>query len=312
MSDIQVSYVLTVYNKAEYLPFTLASFRQQTDSMRVEFVFVDDCSTDNSLEIIKHYTFGWQHVVILHNTDNRGPSVRLNQGVRAASGQYVCLMDADDILPVDGPHQMLLLMEKFQADVLYGRWQKPGKKPGDLLGVQMTDQPAYTISYTPLEYVLRGKFIRMTLMVRRDVFLKAGGADERIFIQDESLPLRLAYHARIFIAMHETVILVPDVLRTTLSDNKTQLNHDRFLAYKNALEDFKNVSPKIQHLLYQRAISAAWKHRRAAKNSFLLPSFLTPLFWHYLQVKLFPVCPKPAKLAALTKMFAALPAIRRM
>ena len=53
---IDVSFVMTVYNKAYYLPSVLKALFNQTGLNNPEFIFVDDCSTDNSVEIMSEYT----------------------------------------------------------------------------------------------------------------------------------------------------------------------------------------------------------------------------------------------------------------
>ena len=83
MSDTKkpptVSAVVTVYNKAPHLADTIRSLRRQAeDEEDVEYIFVDDRSSDDSVEIIKTATSDAPSVRIIENADNRGPSVRLN------------------------------------------------------------------------------------------------------------------------------------------------------------------------------------------------------------------------------------------
>ena len=110
---IAISYILTVYNKENYLKNTLASLRSQSGNFEKEFIFVDDCSTDNSVELIKQETKGWNNVKIIRNGENKGPSIRLNQGVQYATGKYLYLLDSDDIIPTNSAARISQLTVLF-------------------------------------------------------------------------------------------------------------------------------------------------------------------------------------------------------
>src|SRR6185436_18136985 len=103
----------------------------------------------------------------------------------------------------------------------------------------------------------------MALLVTRELFERAGGCDESIFIQDESLPLRLASKARRFISLESPVMFVP-IVEGVLSGNKSQLNHDRFLANRNLLLKNGTLDEHAKRMLFRRCVSAAWKEYRAA------------------------------------------------
>lgn len=260
--EITVSYIVTVFNKASYIAATARSILQQEGAHTREFIFVDDVSTDGSVEILEEITRGLSNVTIIKNTVNAGPSIRLNQAARLARGTYLHFFDSDDILPANASNRMLQELIFHKADMIYGRWLRTQEEGSALLGRRTLDDAPCTLSLSPLETVLSDHFVRMALMVKRDVFIAAGGCDERVFIQDESLPLRLAAHAKRFLTLEAPVLFVPKI-DGALSGNKSQLNHDRFLANRNMLlAGADNISEKSRRLLYRRCVSAAWKQCR--------------------------------------------------
>lgn len=93
---VRVSYVLTVYNKSRYLPFVIEGLRRQEGDFDREFIFVDDGSTDDSVELIERLTAGLPGVTI-HRQANQGPSVATNIGFSRATGDYIKPVDADDV-----------------------------------------------------------------------------------------------------------------------------------------------------------------------------------------------------------------------
>ena len=112
MKDIDVSFVMSVYNKEYYLPAVLKALLGQTGLKNPEFIFVDDVSKDKSVEIIKKATKGIKNVTIIAKTQNDGTSKTVNQGIELAKGKWIRMLDSDDILPLDSTEIMLKLAKK--------------------------------------------------------------------------------------------------------------------------------------------------------------------------------------------------------
>lgn len=119
-----ISVVVTVYNKAPYLPATIRSLTEQEGGLDVEYIFVDDVSKDDSVAVVERETANLSQVTIIKNSENQGPSIRINQGVRLARGKYVFCFDSDDILAANALKVMSDLLEKHDADAIYGDWKK--------------------------------------------------------------------------------------------------------------------------------------------------------------------------------------------
>ena len=95
MENGLVSVIMSNYNTSEeYLRASIESVLNQTYS-NFEFIIIDDCSTDTSLEIIKSYKD--ERIVILENSENLGITKSLNKGLSIAKGEFIARMDADDI-----------------------------------------------------------------------------------------------------------------------------------------------------------------------------------------------------------------------
>ena len=91
----KVSIIIPNYNYAGYLPRRLHSILEQT-YQDVEIIFVDDCSTDKSLEVAKEQLSGHQVEYILNNQNSGSPFKSWNKGVQRARGEYLWLAEADD------------------------------------------------------------------------------------------------------------------------------------------------------------------------------------------------------------------------
>ncbi|MBR1649399.1 MAG: glycosyltransferase family 2 protein [Alphaproteobacteria bacterium] len=304
--EIDVSFVMTVYNKEYYLPSVLKALLNQTGLKNPEYIFVDDKSSDKSVAIIKEMTKGVKNVVIVENETNRGISARINQGIALARGKWCRMLDSDDIFPLDSTAKMLELALKLPADMVYGCFKKTGKAPQELENSHLEDF-TYTYSANALMGVLKGRFTRMGQIIKTSVLKKSGGADERAFIQDESIPLRAAIYANGIAKMSANVVLVPQEIGN-FSGNKIQLDHDRFMTYYWAIKDNTQLSEKNMHLMYMRALSAYWKFcKKTVKNP-----YFTAIFWRYLGCKIFNTQPDIEYLDKIYKVFAARDDVRRI
>ena len=93
MTDGLVSIITPCFNGARYIGETIDSVLSQTYS-NWEMIIVDDGSKDNSAEIIKDYL---DKRIQYHYQENAGSAAARNNGIRKAQGQYIALLDADDL-----------------------------------------------------------------------------------------------------------------------------------------------------------------------------------------------------------------------
>lgn len=106
-----VSIITPCYNGAKYISKTIDSVIAQTYT-EWEMIIVDDGSRDNSAQIISGYT-AKDHRIRLISQDNAGSAAARNNGIRNASGQYIALLDADDLwLPEFLEKQIAFMREK--------------------------------------------------------------------------------------------------------------------------------------------------------------------------------------------------------
>lgn len=90
-----VSVIIPVFNTAQYLDRCLDSVLGQTLS-DLEVICVDDCSTDNSLDILQRRSVQDPRIRIMSKERNAGVSATRNLGLEAARGEYIYFMDSDD------------------------------------------------------------------------------------------------------------------------------------------------------------------------------------------------------------------------
>lgn len=110
-----LSVIVPVYNAENFLPACLDSLISQTYSP-IEIILVNDGSTDSSLDICRDYAKSHDGIKIL-NLENSGAPAARNEGLKAATGDYIGFADADDILEPDAYEYMISEAEKYSADI---------------------------------------------------------------------------------------------------------------------------------------------------------------------------------------------------
>jgi len=112
-----LSVIIPVYNVSEYLREGLDSILNQ-DVQDIEVICVDDCSTDDSLCILRDYQKRYKRIVIKTHIQNRGPSATRNTGIKIAKGKYIAFFDPDDMACQNFYTEMLKTMEEKNVDVV--------------------------------------------------------------------------------------------------------------------------------------------------------------------------------------------------
>lgn len=115
-----ISVTMPVYNAEKYLKESIQSILNQT-FQDFELIIVNDCSTDETSEILKKYE-NHEKVKIINLNKNVGCHKARNVAVRAAKGKYIAPHDADDVATPDRFQISIEVMEKTHADMIYGGW----------------------------------------------------------------------------------------------------------------------------------------------------------------------------------------------
>lgn len=175
----EVTIGIPVYNVEKYIRLTMDSALAQT-FQSIEFLVLDDCGTDNSMDIVREY----------QNTHSRGKDIRIvrqpqngglgrarNRIIEEAKGKYLYHLDADDAI---APNTIELLYgnaKKFDADIVYGSHQRIEEFDG------VTKKT--TFSYPSMQFLKENEFANRVysdygflqantwnFLIKTDIYLK--------------------------------------------------------------------------------------------------------------------------------------------
>lgn len=115
----KVSVIVPMYNARRFITGCVDALLRQTIG-DIEVVIVNDCSTDDSMELCRERYEGDPRVVLIQQPRNMGPGHARNAGIKAAKGEYLAFVDADDGLLPESLEAMYEAAVKTDADVVHG------------------------------------------------------------------------------------------------------------------------------------------------------------------------------------------------
>jgi hypothetical protein len=267
-----VTYVVTVYNKAPYIAGALRAIRGQRGNFDRQIVVVDDGSTDDSAAIAAATIAGWPDAVLVRQS-NGGPSVATNRGLREAKMPFAHLVDGDDVLAPYATRVLLRAQQQSGCGVIYGR----GSWYASAEDIRFPDEPrdvsVNVLQDTLFTTIRRGISGSSALLVDTEAARRVGGCDEEVFIQDHSLPQRMASVA--------TIGLIDDLLSLgpqnepgrLMKSGEAQLLHDQSLAALHTLRDSPHLGPRYRRLVQKQATGRAWKWALRKDGASLVSKF---------------------------------------
>lgn len=190
-----VSVIIPVYNVELFAGQCAESLMCQslTD---VEYIFVDDASTDSSMEIIRtiigRHPEREGHVRILRHESNRGLPAARNTGLAVAQGEYIFHCDSDDFVEPQMLERMVTKALETEADMVWCDWMLTFENNG-----RNMRQPAYDSPVAALRGMLRGamKYNVWNKIVRRSLYDGISFPEGRSMGEDMTM-IRVASRAR--------------------------------------------------------------------------------------------------------------------
>lgn len=185
MSDAEqeclVSILLPAYNARHLIGIAITSVLRQTQGC-FELIVINDCSTDDTAEVVAKFACDDHRIRLLHTKHNGGPAVARNTGFDAARGQWIALLDADDAYAPERLERLLALGDANAADMVSDNMLMVpvDATPYPLIPPDLVREPQHL---TAAEFVLRNigdpKHPRLSYgfmqpMIRRDFLLAHG------------------------------------------------------------------------------------------------------------------------------------------
>ncbi|MFM2081643.1 MAG: hypothetical protein RL380_334 [Verrucomicrobiota bacterium] len=274
-----VSVIIPAYNYAHYLPLTLDSvFRQNYPAL--ELIVVDDGSTDATAEVVK--TYG-DRIRYVHQT-NAGLSAARNTGIRTATCDYLCFLDADDTLNLGMLHEAIRTFVSLPDEFAVVAFPaQPVDPVGKLLPVKQL-LPLRGREITGREIILKSRFPTGGV-VKRAVFAECGFYDTSLrSSEDRDIWIRISARRKIY--LHQERMIFYRRHPNSMSRNTARMKANMARVIRKARHDQRVSRREIFYWLrvwsfYQ--FQGAWmywdeKRRWPAVRDMLVSLLLWPWF----------------------------------
>lgn len=169
-TTVSVSVLLSIYNAEKYVGMAIESILNQTYT-NFELIAVDDCSTDNSWQIVRKYMSIDSRIIAIRNHTNLGGCETLNVGLKIAKGKYIARLDNDDWSYPYRLERQISFLESHPSVGIVGGAMEIMNESGQLIGKRtynITDKEIrrHIFRYSPFAHPL--------VMIRKSVLDEIG------------------------------------------------------------------------------------------------------------------------------------------
>ncbi|MEC2076093.1 glycosyltransferase family 2 protein [Metabacillus fastidiosus] len=117
-----VSIITPSYNSTRFIPDTINSVMAQTYE-NWEMLIVDDCSKDESRQLIRSFIEQDERIKLIELTENSGAAVARNTAIKAAKGKYIAFLDSDDLWVPEKLEKQIAFMEENDYAFTYTEYE---------------------------------------------------------------------------------------------------------------------------------------------------------------------------------------------
>src|SRR5690606_24676081 len=216
-----VSVLMTVYNRQKYIAKAIESVLEST-YQHWELIIVDDCSTDNSVEIARSYEAKDNRISVFVNDTNLGDYPNRNQAASYAKGKYLKYVDADDLIYPHGLELLIFYMEQF-PEAGYGLCSLSQDKL-HIYPLQLSAYEAYKRHYFEQQLFHKAP---LSAIINREIFIKEGGFTGKRMLGDFEM-----WHV---LSQKYPVVLMPQGIVWYREHDEQEMSDHR----SNPMEPFK-------------------------------------------------------------------------
>lgn len=231
---LKISILTPIYGVEKYIEQCARSLFEQSYAS-IEYIFVDDCTPDNSIGILqsllKEYPERAQQVRIIHHDRNRGVGAARQTALMAATGDYLLFADSDDMLPEDAVEKLTTKAESTHVDLVdggYREWcdEKAGRlqKPFDVSDEQLLK---LLVCQNIITNRLWGRIYKRSLIMEHRIFFEEGIN----YAEDLFWNAQFMFYGK--------KVNIDDAVYYYRTDNENSYNHN--ISEKNLLSYFKST-----------------------------------------------------------------------
>ncbi|WP_149703822.1 glycosyltransferase family 2 protein, partial [Campylobacter concisus] len=246
MKDYDISIIVPIYNVEKYIKKCVTTLLEQ-DYNNIEYIFVNDCTPDSSIKILKdiieRYPNRGDDIKIINNIKNSGSSLTRKYGLDASNGKYILFVDSDDWVDKDMVSSLISEARKSYADIVCFDYIKKFNKKSVVKSFFYTkNHPKSNLNFVKAILSHEISVSMCDKLVKRELYENVE-FPHFSHCEDSFVNLQLFYEAKKI-----THIAKPFYhYRTNLNSLSNSFSNN-----KKALEDFANFSKSVRKFLIEK------------------------------------------------------------
>ena len=243
MNKPTVSIIMSTYNDAAYIKEAIDSVLTQSYT-DWEFIIINDASTDNSDAIIKDYVKNDNRFKYLLNKKNKKQAVNLNTCISLAKGQYLAVLDSDDVwIDIHKLKKQVNFLNKHPKYGFVGSWAYLTDKNNNRISLlQFPETDSAIRKYMLIENC----FMHDTVLMRKTSVDRIGGYNTKLrSTHDYCLWLKLGLTGKMYIMKDYMLNYRQNPKGSTLSKYNQQLEET-----SKIIKEFKNNYPDYSKAIF--------------------------------------------------------------
>ncbi|MDF2607295.1 MAG: glycosyltransferase like 2 family protein [Bacillales bacterium] len=188
----KVTVVTPVYNAEKYLSKTIESVINQTIGFEnIEYILVDDCSTDSSRSILLDYSSRYENIIAVFLKCNTGtPGQPRNLGMQLSTSKYLTFLDADDWFEPNGLETLYNILEQTGDDYVVGKTIQLKSDGSKIVGEHESCKERRNVSPYSIPHIFqhlgpRARMVRASVIKENGiVFPEMKFAEDKQFFMD--------------------------------------------------------------------------------------------------------------------------------
>ena len=234
----KITVIIPVYSVEKYIERCARSLFEQTLD-DIEYIFVNDCTPDKSIELLKTIMYEYPHRVpsvrIINHKQNQGLTKTRNTGLSVASGEYIAHCDSDDWVDCDMYRRLYVQAIETNSDIVYSDlYLVRGNK------IEVYKSACYDLDKTQLlrNYISTVWTSLVNMIVKRDVYKKNNlRSPEHIsYCEDFWLSVRLFYFSKKITKINEAFYYYNQNNSSSIMHNLNNYKGDDMCCYLETID----------------------------------------------------------------------------
>jgi glycosyltransferase involved in cell wall biosynthesis len=274
---MSVSVLVPVYGVEKYIEKCAHSLFSQTMKTGIEFIFVNDCSADNSIpiliKIVEEYPKRKNQVKVLHHAVNKGVARARQTAIDAASGNFILFVDADDFIEPDTVDTLYKKAIETNADItLCPFWYKyeNGKKIANFEVLQATNKKEILQLALSTQAMFWNKLIKRSILSENNIQMYPSVN----YGDDLAVVPQIIYYSTIFAKVEKALYHYVLYNQTSVTQSFSEESIQQSLTVVNILSDFFQKKPDGEDYKNEILLLKAVRKAKIIRNGILKKEYL--------------------------------------